>query len=116
LGGKTYWTATAELRFPIPLIPEELGMSQAVFADAGSLFNAGALAKSLNALCGAPTLPDKTNAGVCLADDARIRSSVGWSLLWNSPLGPLRVDLAKTITKSPYDKTQPFRFGATTKF
>ncbi len=116
LGGKTYWTATAELRFPIPLVPEELGMSQAVFADAGSLFNAGALAKSLNAQCGAPTLADGTNAGVCLADDARIRSSVGWSLLWNSPLGPLRVDLAKVITKATYDKTQPFRFGATTKF
>jgi outer membrane protein insertion porin family len=116
LGGKTYWTTTAELRFPIPGIPEELGMSQAVFADAGSLFNAGALAKTLNAQCGAPKLADGTNAGVCLADDSRIRSSVGWSLLWNSPLGPLRVDLAKAITKSDYDKLQIFRFGATTKF
>jgi outer membrane protein insertion porin family len=116
LGGKTYWTATAELRFPIPLIPEELGMSQAVFADAGSLFNAGSLAKTLNAQCGAPKLADGTNAGVCLADDSRVRSSVGWSLLWNSPLGPLRVDLAKALTKTDYDKVQLFRFGATTKF
>ncbi len=116
LGGRTYWTATAELRLPIPGIPEELGMSQAIFADAGSLFGAGALAKSLNANCGAAKLPDGTNSGVCLADDASIRSSVGWSLLWNSPLGPLRVDLAKAITKTSYDKTQIFRFGATTKF
>jgi outer membrane protein insertion porin family len=116
LGGKTYWTTTAELRFPIPGIPEELGMSQAVFADAGSLFNAGALAKNLNAQCGAPKLADGTNAGVCLADDSRIRASIGWSLLWNSPLGPLRVDLAKAIAKTEYDKTQIFRFGATTKF
>ncbi len=116
LGGTTYWTTTAELRFPIPLIPEELGMSQAVFADAGSLFGAGALAKNLNSKCGASKLPDGTNAGVCLADDAKIRSSVGWSLMWNSPLGPLRVDLAKALTKDAYDKTQIFRFGATTKF
>jgi outer membrane protein insertion porin family len=116
LGGRTYWTATAELRFPIPGIPEELGMSQAVFADAGSLFNAGALAKTLNAQCGSPKLPDGSSSGVCLADDARVRSSVGWSLMWNSPLGPLRVDLAKALTKADYDKTQIFRFGATTKF
>ncbi len=116
LGGRTYWTTTAELRFPIPFIPEELGMSQAVFADAGSLFNAGALAKSLNSKCGAPKLPDGSNSGVCLADDFQIRSAVGWSLLWNSPLGPLRVDLAKALSKAGYDKTQIFRFGATTKF
>ena len=45
LGGTTYWTATAEVRFPLPFIPDELGMSGAVFADAGSLFGAGQLAK-----------------------------------------------------------------------
>jgi outer membrane protein insertion porin family len=116
LGGRTYWTATAELRFPIPAIPEELGMSGAVFADAGSLFNAGALAKSLNAKCGTGTDPDNTQRGVCLADDAKVRSSVGASLLWNSPLGPLRIDVAKALSKAEYDKTQIFRFGASTKF
>lgn len=116
VGGKTYWTSTAELRFPIPGIPEELGMSQAVFADAGSLFGAGALAKKLNGQCGAAKLPDGTNSGICLADDSMVRSAVGWSLLWNSPLGPLRVDLAKALSKAGYDKTQIFRFGATTKF
>src|SRR5690606_16300517 len=45
LGGKTFWAATAEVRFPLPLIPDELGMSGAVFADAGSLFGAGEGAK-----------------------------------------------------------------------
>ena len=90
-------------------------MTGAVFADAGSLFGAGASAKALNAKCNQTAL-DGSPSGVCLADDASIRSSVGASLLWNSPLGPLRLDLAKALTKTDYDKLQIFRFGATTKF
>jgi outer membrane protein insertion porin family len=108
IGGQTYWTATAEVRFPLPLIPDELGMSGAVFADAGSLFGASGFAKGINT-CNAAT-------GICLADDSSIRASVGASLLWNSPLGPLRLDLAKALAKETYDKTQVFRFGASTKF
>jgi outer membrane protein insertion porin family len=114
LGGSTYWTTTAELRFPIPVIPDELGISGAVFADAGSLFGAGATAKSLNTQCGAAIPNGQT--GVCLADSSSIRASVGASLLWNSPLGPLRLDIAKALKKEDYDKTQLIRFGASTKF
>ncbi len=44
LGGDTFWSATAEVRFPLPFIPEDIGLSGAVFADAGSLFGAGAFA------------------------------------------------------------------------
>lgn len=117
LGGTTYWTTTAELRFPIPMVPDELGISGAVFADAGSLFGAGATAKNYNNQCGAGT-PDGSavSGGVCLADSSSIRASVGGSLLWNSPLGPLRLDIAKAIKKEEYDKTQIVRFGASTKF
>ena len=120
LGGRSYWTTTAEVRFPIPFIPDDLGMSGAVFADAGSLFNAGASVKNLNGQCvngATPLAKDGSPTGVCLVgDDQSIRSSVGASLLWNSPLGPLRLDLAKALTKAPSDNLQIFRFGATTKF
>ncbi|MBL8565840.1 MAG: outer membrane protein assembly factor BamA [Hyphomicrobiaceae bacterium] len=102
LGGKTYWAATAEVRFPLPLIPDDIGMSGAVFADAGSLFGASERAKNA--------------VGVNLQDDSTIRSSVGASILWNSPVGPLRVDFAKVLTKEKYDEEQFFRFGASTKF
>ncbi|MGI9476197.1 MAG: outer membrane protein assembly factor BamA, partial [Hyphomicrobiaceae bacterium] len=101
LGGKTYWAVNAEIRFPLPLIPENLGMSGAVFADAGSLFGA--------------TDSAKTNV-VNLAADSSVRASVGASLLWNSPLGPLRVDYAFPLQYEDYDKLQRFRFGASTKF
>lgn len=101
LGGKTYWAVTAELRFPFPIIPEDLGISGAVFADAGSLFNASERAELL-----------ATN----LQDDSTIRSSVGASILWNSPVGPLRLDYAHVLSDEDYDETQNIRFGASSKF
>jgi outer membrane protein insertion porin family len=113
LGGQTFWATTAEIRFPLPFIPDEIGMGGAIFADAGSLFGAGAGAKSLNSQCANadPLVPK-----VCLADNATIRSSVGGSILWNSPLGPLRLDVAKALSKENFDKEQLIRFGASTKF
>jgi outer membrane protein insertion porin family len=112
LGGKIFWATTAEVRYPLPFIPEDLGLSGAVFIDAGSLFSAGQLAKNLNTQC--PS--GNTAEGICLADSASVRSSVGGSLLWASPLGPLRLDFAKAITKEKYDDLQIIRFGASTKF
>lgn len=112
LGGQTFWATNIELRFPIPLIPDELGISGAVFADAGSLFNAGSRADELNTQC--PS--GNTSIGICLADDASIRASVGASILWTSPVGPIRLDFAKAIVKERYDEEQFFRFGASTKF
>lgn len=122
LGGKTFWAATAEVRFPIPFIPDELGISGAAFADAGSLFNAADVTRSAIAgtcgVTGSFTVGGKTytRPGVCLQDENIIRTSVGAGILWNSPLGPLRLDYAHALTKGDYDKTQLIRFGASTKF
>jgi outer membrane protein insertion porin family len=121
VGGDTFWSTTAELRFPFPLIPDDLGMSGAVFADAGSLFGAGAGVKKLPNSCGQPGVYNPgtgitTWPGVCLADSAAIRASVGFGILWNSPLGPLRLDIAKALLKESYDKEQLIRFGASTRF
>ena len=117
LGGKTFWATTAEVRFPLPFIPDELGMSGAVFADAGSVFNASDLAKSsINNQCVlAPAARNRLN-GICLQDSTIVRSSIGAGILWNSPLGPLRLDYAYALTKDDFDKTQVIRFGASTKF
>jgi outer membrane protein insertion porin family len=105
LGGAMYWATTAEVRFPIPFVPDDLGISGAVFADAGSLWNAGGAAENALSTC----------IG-CLADSSAVRSSVGASLMWASPVGPIRMDLAKVLTKETYDDEQMFRFGAATKF
>ena len=53
---------------------------------------------------------------VNIADSSSIRLSAGTSLIWDSPLGPLRADLGWAIMKEAYDKEQLFRFGASTKF
>jgi outer membrane protein insertion porin family len=111
LGGATYWATTAEIRFPIPFVPDDLGIQGAVFADAGSLFGAGAGAKNAPQGCS----PGNTTE-VCLVDSSAIRSSVGASLMWASPVGPIRMDFANVLTKDPSDQTQFFRFGAATKF
>ena len=104
LGGQTYWATTAEIRFPLPFVPEDMGLSGAFFADAGSLFDATGGAKK--ALAGTGNL----------ADSDSIRSSVGASVMWNSPVGPIRMDFAKVLTKESYDETQFFRFGASSRF
>jgi outer membrane protein insertion porin family len=105
IGGTNYWAATAELRFPLPLIPEEIGISGAIFADAGSLWDANDLAHEL----------DQTG-DINLVDEAAVRSSIGASILWNSPVGPLRVDYSHVLSKEVYDKDEVLRFGAQTKF
>jgi outer membrane protein insertion porin family len=118
LGGDTFWATTAEVRFPLPLIPDDIGMSGAFFVDAGSMFGAGAFAKGpINNQCAALAggTADHT-AGICLADDSSIRASAGFSIIWNSPLGPLRLDIAKAFLKKSYDDEQLVRFGASTKF
>jgi outer membrane protein insertion porin family len=45
-----------------------------------------------------------------------VNSSVGVGLIWASPFGPLRFDLAYPITKRPWDRTQVFRFSGGTTF
>lgn len=118
LGGKNFYAATVETRFPLPLIPDELGMSGAVFADAGSVFGASAFAKKSNNTIDALTGKKFDLQG----DDGSLRASVGMSLLWNSPLGPLRADYAfpllrvKDANGNSIDQVERFRFGASTKF
>jgi outer membrane protein insertion porin family len=102
LGGHTYYVGTAEVRFPIPLVPDELGISGAVFVDAGSVFG---VSKSVKDLLG----PD-------LEDSSNVRVSAGFGILWNSPLGPLRGDFGWALVKEDFDKEQVFRFGASTRF
>lgn len=105
LGGQIFYAATAEVRFPIPFVPDDLGLGGAVFADAGSLYDASDRAKELDAA-----------GDVDLLDEDSLRSSVGVSLIWNSPLGPLRADYAYVLTKEDFDDEQAFRFGASTRF
>jgi outer membrane protein insertion porin family len=105
LGGELFWATTAEVRFPFPFVPDSIGMQGAVFVDAGSLWEPGALAvQAVN------------EEGSFIFDSAQVRMSTGFSLIWQSPLGPLRADIAQALLKADFDKTEVFRFGASTNF
>jgi outer membrane protein insertion porin family len=49
-------------------------------------------------------------------DSGTVRTSGGGSIIWASPLGPIRFDFAKAITKSSADQSQFFRFTGGTTF
>jgi outer membrane protein insertion porin family len=100
IGGSRYWTASAELQAPIPGLPPEVALKAAVFADAGSLWG----------YRGATSFPTLSQS-LTVADSQRVRSSIGSSLIWDSPFGPLRVDYAYPTSKASTDITQRLHFG-----
>jgi outer membrane protein insertion porin family len=107
LGGTVYVGGTAEVLFPLPGIPKDLGLKGAVFADVGTLANyEGCDPCTINGV-DEPIDVDQANA---------IRSSVGVSLLWQSPMGPLRFDYAWALSKNDADETQAFRFSGGGRF
>jgi outer membrane protein insertion porin family len=125
LGGTTYFGGTVEVQFPIWGMPRELGLKGALFADAGTLFSYKG-ERNFNSYLGLPagtpcqatnTAPNYT-LGNCIDvwDDKKIRSSVGASILWASPLGPIRFDWAVPLSKGKYDVKQVFRFSGGTSF
>jgi outer membrane protein insertion porin family len=115
-GGKNFWATTAEVRFPIPFIPDDLGFSGAFFADAGSVWGTDAAHFANAFLASHPAFVCATTPCFAVEDSDAVRASVGASLIWASPIGPLRADLGWAILKEPFDQTQIFRFGAATKF
>jgi len=116
LGGSLYWGASVEAQTPLYFLPKDVGIKVAAFADAGSLWSYKG-----------PTFWNVTGETLQVGLDSAsmIRSSAGVGLIWDSPLGPLRFDLAYPITKycttppggyQVCDRTQIFRFSGGTRF
>ena len=99
LGGTTYFHGSAEMQFPLPVLSEGLGFRGAVFADAATLYG--------NDLRGPWSIS---------GTDMEWRASVGASIIWASPFGPLRVDYAVPVVKEDSDRVQNFNFGVSTRF
>ena len=110
IGAQSYAIATAELTFPVGL-PEAWGIEGAAFSDFGTVF-------------GTPesTLADgvgtcDTSGGPCTVfDTADLRASVGAGLIWQSPFGPLRFEVAYPLLKAKKDEEEWFRFSIGTRF
>ncbi len=132
IGGTMYWGASLEFDYPLYFMPKDSGFTGGVFVDSGSVWGYRAetqnpatgeifepvTSSGVNIAC-APTMPAGAKGdgcGMLYEDGAAVRASVGISLIWNSPFGPLRFDLAYPFLKQWYDNTQYFAFGGGTHF
>jgi outer membrane protein insertion porin family len=106
LGGTHFWGASLELQSPIAFVPKEVGIKMAAYVDAGSLWD----------YRGPTSSPLTGETMVTSSNSMFVNSAAGVGLIWASPFGPLRFDLAYPITKRSYDRTQIFRFGGGTTF
>jgi outer membrane protein insertion porin family len=123
LGGTHYWGASLEFQYPFFFLPKDAGLRGAVFVDSGAEWGyKGETSWPANGeVNGVITTNTGTsffcgNCGMQYTDTAAPRVSAGVSLIWDSPFGPLRFDLAYPLLKQPYDRTQFFQFGGGTRF
>ena len=85
-----FWATTAEVRFPFPFVPDSIGMQGAFFVDAGSLWEPGAAGRA------APS----TMRAASSSTARQYAHPRDFSLIWQSPLGPLRADIAQALLKA----------------
>jgi outer membrane protein insertion porin family len=124
IGGTMYWGASLEFQYPFYFLPKDSGFRGAVFVDSGSVWGYKGETQSpatgeINGTvvaAGPPPTPFVCQCGMQYADSAAIRASVGASLIWDSPFGPLRFDFAYPFLKESYDRTQWFAFGGGAAF
>ncbi|PHP68373.1 outer membrane protein assembly factor BamA [Zhengella mangrovi] len=100
VGGMTYFHGSAELQFPMPVLPESLGMRGAVFTDVATLYG----------------VPTGTAYAGSLGTTSQWRASAGASIIWQSPFGPLRIDYAIPYLKQTGDVVENINFGISGRF
>ena len=51
-----------------------------------------------------------------VGNDFSLRQTVGVSLFWDTPIGPLRFNFSKALQKEAFDKEQTFNLTLRTEF
>ncbi len=97
LGGNLFAVVRLEAEFPLGL-PEEYGLTGGVFLDTGSLWGLDDL------------------HGTSVDDGFHLRSAIGFSLFWDTGIGPLRFNFSRVLKKQPYDEERNFEFTISTTF
>ena len=99
LGGDFFAVLKLEAEFPLGL-PDEYGISGGAFYDIGSVWGV-----------------DSTNAtGTMASTGFKDRHVVGFSLFWESPFGPLRMNFSHALKKEANDREQQFDLTVRTDF
>ncbi len=89
--------ARFEAEFPLGL-PEEYGISGGLFYDIGNLWSLS-----------------QTNSNV-LYEEGSWRQSIGASIFWKTPIGPLRFNFSDVLSKDLYDLEESFDLTISTRF
>lgn len=97
LGGENFAVVRFEAEFPLGL-PDEYGLTGGLFYDVGNLW-------SLR----------KINNDV-LYEDGAWRQSIGASLFWRTPIGPLRFNFSDVLKKEVFDRDESFDLTISTRF
>ncbi|WP_372605409.1 outer membrane protein assembly factor BamA, partial [Actibacterium sp.] len=97
LGGNAFAVARFEAEFPVGL-PDEYGITAGVFADFGSVW-----------------MLDNTNGGA-VDDGFHLRSAIGFSVFWDTAIGPLRFNFSRALMKEAYDRERNFDLTISTRF
>ncbi len=100
LGGNLYLAARFEAEFPLGL-PEELGITGGVFYDVGNLWDLDDV--------------DLTGGNV-VGEGGSFRHVIGFSIFWDTAIGPLRLNFSNAIKKEDFDREQSFDLTISTTF
>lgn len=93
IGGDTRVVGNAELLFPFPGMGNDKSVRLSAFADVGQVFGPG----DLSGRYGKFSVSD-------------LRYSLGLAVTWYSPMGPIKLSLAKPINSANDDEEQMFQF------
>jgi outer membrane protein insertion porin family len=146
IGGRAYYMGRVELEIPVSAGIKSMGFRPSAFLDVGSVFNLTkpnldniyvicqpgraalplVLKRDINDLtCPADAIPNDNIIDYIptpgfketyLGDSAKPRLSIGIGVNWQSPFGPLRIDVAKALLKQEGDETKLFSFNVGTQF
>ncbi|MEO5809068.1 MAG: outer membrane protein assembly factor BamA [Sphingomicrobium sp.] len=140
LGGHAYYQGRVEVEFPTSSGLRSLGIRPSAYVDFGSLWGLSTPQLNDGTIGATCTLPATTTnpavvttvapGVVCptgysrlngyreffLGNSPKPRVSIGIGANWNSPFGPLRLDLARALVKQDGDKTKLFSFNVGTQF
>ncbi|MDC8445092.1 MAG: outer membrane protein assembly factor BamA [Nitrosomonas sp.] len=98
VGASKRVVANLELLFPMPLMKDDRSIRLGAFVDAGTVFDRFKAKYDENGVLVERGFSDL------------MRYSAGISVTWISPMGPLKVSLAKPLNEKPEDNIQVFQF------
>lgn len=122
LGGNLFGLATTEVSFPLGIasllgsfwgeagtvgLLDDRERFNTILSSTDPLFTVGTSCEGVTA---PGVICQRTEDGL----DPRV--TVGASIFWESPFGPIRFDFSQPLVKQPYDDRQSFQFTTRTRF